>query len=199
MDDLQSAHFFDNTVACLFHINTLPHHKHKKLNLDLSYMREIASLCYKVIAGGEQLTENVFQKLVFTYCLKYNIPLKPPGNDNAATEAIDRIIDFTMNDDTFATKLRENIRANKNQAQKKTFWPTSMWRSRFLKRFNLKKSQGKGTLYCKEGLLCQLVPSLEMTYAIRKLFNIPAQEGRVLNLDESMTLRYDQHKKKWTY
>ena len=68
-----------------------------------------------------------------------------------------------------------------------------------MKLFNLKKNQGKGTLYCKEGLLCQLVPSLEMTYAIRKIFNIPAKQGRILNLDESMTYRYDQHKKKWTY
>ena len=68
-----------------------------------------------------------------------------------------------------------------------------------MKRFNLKKKQGKGTLYCKEGVLCQPVPSLEMTYAIRKIFNIPAKQGRILNLDESMTYRYDKHKKKWRY
>ena len=62
-----------------------------------------------------------------------------------------------------------------------------------------KEKPREGTLYCKEGLLCQLVPSLEMTYAIRKIFNIPAKQGRILNLDESMTYRYDQHKKKWTH
>lgn len=43
--------------------------------------------------------------------------------------------------------------------------------------------------------------SLEMTYVIRNLFNMPAKEGRVscLNLDESLCCRYDEDKKKWTY
>ena len=68
-----------------------------------------------------------------------------------------------------------------------------------MKRFNLKQGQGKGTMYSKPGLLCQLVPSLEMTYALRKLFDIPGGEGRVLNGDESMTYRYNEALKSWIY
>ena len=78
-------------------------------------------------------------------------------------------------------------------------WPTDMWISRFMIRFNLKKNSGRGTMYSKSGLLCQLVPSLEMTYVLRELFQIPGGKGRILNIDESMTYRYDQEQKKWTY
>ena len=46
----------------------------------------------------------------------------------------------------------------------------------------------------KPGLLCQLVPSLEMSYVLRELFRVPGGEGRILNIDESMTYRYDQMK-----
>ena len=49
------------------------------------------------------------------------------------------------------------------------------------------------------GLLCQLVPALEMTYVLRELFNIPGGLGRILNIVESMTYRYDQEEKSWTY
>ena len=53
----------------------------------------------------------------------------------------------------------------------------------------------------KPGLLCQLVPSLEMSYVLRELFRVPGGEGRILNIDdrESMTYRYDQNEKSWTY
>ena len=54
-------------------------------------------------------------------------------------------------------------------------------------------------MYSKVGLLCQLVPSLEMTFVLRELFQIPGGVGRILNIDESMTYRYDQDDKSWTY
>ena len=50
-------------------------------------------------------------------------------------------------------------------------------------------------MYSKVGLLCQLVPSLEMTYVLRELFNIPGGLGRILNIHESMIYRYDQEDK----
>ena len=46
---------------------------------------------------------------------------------------------------------------------------------------------------------CQLAPSLEMTYVLREFFRVPVGEGRILNIDESMTYRYDQDEKTWTY
>ena len=51
--------------------------------------------------------------------------------------------------------------------------------------------------YSKEGLLCQFVPSLEQTFALREIFGIPGRVGRILNIDESMTYRYDQRSKSW--
>ena len=50
-------------------------------------------------------------------------------------------------------------------------------------------------MYFKSGLLCHLVPSLEMTYVPRKLFQISGGKGRILNIEESMTYRYDQEQK----
>ena len=37
--------------------------------------------------------------------------------------------------------------------------------------------------------MCQLVPSLEMTFALRELFGIEGGKGQIWNLDESMTYR----------
>ena len=68
-----------------------------------------------------------------------------------------------------------------------------------MKRFNLKLKQSQGTLYSKTGLLCQLVPSLEMTFALRMLFDIPGGEGRILNMDESQSYRYDESSRAWTF
>ena len=65
--------------------------------------------------------------------------------------------------------------------------------------YNLRKKQSDGTLYSKVGLMCQLVPTLEMTFALRKLFNIPGGQGRILNADESMTWRYDEASKSWAF
>ena len=68
-----------------------------------------------------------------------------------------------------------------------------------MKRFNLKLKQSQGTLYSKTGLLCQLVPSLEMTFALRMLFDIPGGEGRILNMDESQSYRYNESSRAWTF
>ena len=104
-----------------------------------------------------------------------------------------------MGDDAFCHLLKRNVKLSHGKKLSEVFWPTPMWMSTFMKRFNLKKNVGRGTMYSKTGLLCQLVPSLEMTYALRKLFDIPGGVGRILNIDESMTYRYDQDEQSWTY
>ena len=104
-----------------------------------------------------------------------------------------------MNDTAFQQAIKENIEASKRLPAKKCFWPTQVWQSRFCKRFNLSEQTSEGTLYSKTGLLCQLVPSLEMTYALRKLFNIPVGQGRILNIDESLTYRFDEKAKSWGF
>ena len=70
---------------------------------------------------------------------------------------------------------------------------------KFYEKIQFEKNAGRGTMYSKVGLLCQLVPSLEMTFVLRELFEIPGGVGRIWNIDESMTYRYDPEQKSWTY
>ena len=63
----------------------------------------------------------------------------------------------------------------------------------------MSEQQCEGAAYSETVLLCQLVPSLEITYALRKLFNIPVGQGRILNIDESLTYRFDEKAKSWGF
>ena len=44
------------------------------------------------------------------------------------------------------------------------------------------------------GFFARIV-GLEITYVLRELFQIPGGNGRIFNIDESMTYRYDQEQK----
>ena len=81
--------------------------------------------------------------------------------------------------------------------RKKTFWPSKMYKSRLMSKFNLKRKANNSTYYAKKELICQLIPALSMTFILRRLFNVPALEGRILNADESMTYRWDTEAKSW--
>ena len=74
----------------------------------------------------------------------------------------------------------------------------SFWDSIFTHNFFKYKSK-QCTTYSKTGLLYQLVPSLSMCYAMRKLFDIPGEQERVINIDESMTYRFVKNTKSWTF
>ena len=74
-----------------------------------------------------------------------------------------------------------------------------MWKSRFCKTFNLKYNKTYNTFYSKTDLYCQLVPSLEMTYALRLLYGIDGGKGLIWNLDESMTYKLERNNKSWTF
>lgn len=54
--------------------------------------------------------------------------------------------------------------------------------------FLLKKIRqfGRGTMYSKSGLSCQLAPSLEITYVLRELFQVPGGKGLILNIEHGM-------------
>ena len=39
----------------------------------------------------------------------------------------------------------------------------------------------------------------DMTFALRMLFDIPGGLGFILNMDESMSYRYDEASRVWTY
>ena len=55
------------------------------------------------------------------------------------------------------------------------------------------------TMYTKTGLLYQLVPSLELTFALRNLLKIEPGTGHIINFDESMIFRYDESARSWTF
>ena len=73
-----------------------------------------------------------------------------------------------------------------------------MFSSRLFGRFNIKFKTTNYTLYSREAYLCQTAPALEMSFVLRKLFNIPSGQGRILNADESMMYRYSSSDKSWT-
>ena len=81
----------------------------------------------------------------------------------------------------------------------KLFWPTSVWMSQFMAKYNLKYRTETEIFYSETGLLCQLVPVLQFTHAARKFFKIPALQGRILNYDESHTYVYDTSSKFWSF
>ena len=70
---------------------------------------------------------------------------------------------------------------------------------KFYEALHFENSQKEGTTYSKNGLFCQLVPSLEMTFAIHLLFDILAGKGRVLNGAESLNYRFDEKSKSWGF
>ena len=79
----------------------------------------------------------------------------------------------------------------------KTFWQNKNNRSAFVRRYNLKYGKHTKTFFNKRDLLVQLRPTLIISYAWQKLLKITPGEGRVWNVDESMT--YLRKKKSQTY
>ena len=55
------------------------------------------------------------------------------------------------------------------------------------------------SLYSKSEYLFQLLPCLELIYALRKAFGILVGVGRILNADEVMTYRYDPSTRAWLF
>ena len=64
--------------------------------------------------------------------------------------------------------------------------------------FNYKNVTSK-TCYSKRELLYQMVPSLNLSYALRTLFKIPSGQGKIVNLDESMQYLFNPDAKEWVW
>ena len=97
----------------------------------------------------------------------------------------------------FVKSLQDLV--NKSKNAQKPFWPDQNTKNRFCKRYNLKYKKVSTTLYRKQGLMCQLVPSLEMTFALRELYGIEGGKGQIWNLDESMTYRVVKDSQSWQF
>ena len=79
------------------------------------------------------------------------------------------------------------------------FRPDQNFRFRFLRQYNLREKVESDIMYTKMGLLCELVPSLELTFALRYLLKIKPGTGNIINFDESMIFRFDESSKSWTF
>ena len=102
-----------------------------------------------------------------------------------------------MKEDEFTTQIKAEIVKNKDLSSKQTYWPVDSHRNRLLRKYNLKYGKNDSTLYSKQGYLAQLVPALEMTYALRHILGIKGGEGRIWNADESLTSRFELKNGGW--
>ena len=87
------------------------------------------------------------------------------------------------------------LEKGKTVPTKKAYWISDTKRNRFLRKYGFRHGSNDKTLYSRSGYLAQLVPALEMTYALRYICKIKGGEGRIWNVDESLTAR-DEHKSK---
>ena len=77
-------------------------------------------------------------KIILKVCLQHDVSLKPPSKAKTQVKILDK---FIINDDDFREKLKTNLEENKNATD--TFWPTKVWKSRFMQRFNLSYKANK--------------------------------------------------------
>ena len=101
---------------------------------------------------------------------------------------------MNVNDTPFVTSFQTHL--TKHKEEKDLIWFSDVWKSRFCKRYNLKYNKG---FYSKRDLYCQLVPSLEMTYALREIYGIKGGKGLIWNLDESMSYKVERKSRAWAY
>jgi len=168
----------------------------KQYNMPKSVMNKIAAQSWKIILNGGDLTTKNFKILSLKVALKHDIPILPRGK--ASEREIDLLLKIIINDTPFTKQLKKSIQRSKNQKLKKTFYPSANFQSRLARRYNLSFKKQYTTRYDLQSLKAELVPTLQQTYALRKAFHIPASKGRIWNIDESMTYRYDEPTRTWT-
>ena len=109
------------------------------------------------------------------------------------------LLEFCQDDSPFSEALKLALETGKSKNDGDSWWPTAMWRSRFMLEYNMRYGSLGTTLYSQSEYLFQLLPCLEFTYALRKAFGVPVGVGRILNADEVMTYRYDPSSRCWKF
>ena len=109
----------------------------------------------------------------FKIAIQFGIKVKTADRKDSKT--VDDFLHFAAeNEAEFDHLLKTKIKESEREKPSACFWPTDTWISRFMTRLNLKFKTKSRTFDSKEGLLCQLVPSLEQTFALREIFDIRA-------------------------
>ena len=103
-----------------------------------------------------------------------------------------------MDDSELMEQITTQIEKHKHLENRNYWWITDLWRTRFLRRYNFKYKGRNLTAYNWESLKDALIPSLIMSSAINRVFEIKDGEGMIMNADESLTYRWVQSSKSWT-
>ena len=130
-----------------------------------------------------------------TVAMKNGIILKAPKSDESLVE----ILEVCQDDTDYITELKKSLALGEKKSDAVTYWPSQVVRSRFNLEYNLRYGTMGNSLYSKSEYLFQLLPCLELIYALRKAFGIPVGVGRILNADEVMTYRYDPSTHMWHF
>ena len=124
----------------------------------------MAADIFKAKALGKQLTAKVIQRLCLRRAMKEEFKIRN------ADQEFKNLSTIFNGDIDFISDLKKVMAQNENLSNIATWWPTQVWRSRFLRRYNLSFSKNSKTRFYKRELLSALVPSLEQTFALRIFF-----------------------------
>ena len=137
---------------------------------------------------------SLFSLNVSKFKLQKSIPLKCVLSD----PTLKMVQKYAVNDDEFLGALANEIEANKNKADKDTFWPTTQYVVKLIKRYNMTKKGSANTMYTKKKLMASMAPALFFHYTMRRIFKVPGKQGLLLNGDESMNYRWDPSTNTWS-
>ncbi len=113
-------------------------------------------------------------------------------------ESLEELLEFVCDDEEYTRSLKTALAKGAKVEESKTWWPTQVFISRFMLKYNLSYGSLGTTMFSKSEYLFQLQPCLEFTYALRKAFGVPVGVGRILNADEVMTYKYCPVSRSWT-
>ena len=108
--------------------------------------------------------------------MKNGISLKVDKKDESLVE----LLEYCQDDGPFSEALKVALETAKNKDEGNSWWPTAVWRCRFMLQYNMRYGSLGSTLYSQSEYLFQLLPCLEFTFALRKAFGVPAGVGEDL-------------------
>ena len=112
-------------------------------------------------------------------------------------DSLQGLVEFCIGDTQFSEALAVGLAKGKKAKIADTWWPTQVWISRFMLKYNLSYGSLSTSMYSRSAYLFQLQPCLEFTYALRKAFGVPVGVGRILNADEVMCYKYTPSTRTW--
>ena len=143
--------------------------------------------------NGEKLTSQKVVKILTEVAMRNGILL----HCEKGADSLQELLDFCVGDTLFSQTLAATLAKGKKAKVGETWWPTQVWISRFMLKYNLSYGSISTSMYSRSAYLFQLQPCLEFTYALGKAFGVPVGVGRILNADEVMCYKYTPSTRTW--